>query len=183
MQYSSKVILKNNKPCLLRNCQAEDAQMIYDLFNLTHEQTDFLLTYPDQNSFDVEQERNFLIEKEDSSNEIEIAAFVDDKAVGSAGIEAIGNKEKMKHRAEIGISIEKTYWGLGIGRALMRACIDVARQAEYQQVELNVVSDNRSAIALYKSLGFVEYGRNPRGFRSRISGWQELVSMRLELDV
>ena len=45
-----------------------------------------------------------------------------------------------------------------------------------------MVADNASAIALYKSVGFVEYGRNPRGFRSRFTGWQELVLMRLELD-
>jgi len=45
-----------------------------------------------------------------------------------------------------------------------------------------VVADNRNAIALYESEGFVEYGRNPRGFLSRYAGWQELILMRLELD-
>ena len=30
--------------------------------------------------------------------------------------------------------------------------------------------------------GTVEDGRNPKGFRSRFSGWQELVLMRLDLD-
>ena len=43
------------------------------------------------------------------------------------------------------------------------------------------MSENRAAIALYESVGFREYGRNPKGFRSRTSGWQELVLMRLEL--
>ena len=31
--------------------------------------------------------------------------------------------------------------------------------------------------------GTVEYGRNPKGFRSQFSGWQELVLMRLELNL
>ena len=44
------------------------------------------------------------------------------------------------------------------------------------------MAENERAIALYQSEGFVEYGRNPRGFRSRQTGWQELVLMRLELD-
>ena len=44
------------------------------------------------------------------------------------------------------------------------------------------MAENKNAIALYESVGFVEYGRNPRGFRSRRTGWQELVLMRLELD-
>ena len=42
--------------------------------------------------------------------------------------------------------------------------------------------NSRNEIALYKSVGFQEYGRNPRGFRSRSQGWQEIVLMRLELD-
>lgn len=44
-------------------------------------------------------------------------------------------------------------------------------------------SENSKTIALYESIGFVEFGRNPRGFISRYNGWQELVSMRLELNL
>lgn len=32
------------------------------------------------------------------------------------------------------------------------------------------------------NMGFVEFGRNPRGIISRYRGWQELILMRLELD-
>ena len=49
-------------------------------------------------------------------------------------------------------------------------------------MELEVVADNARAIALYKKAGFAEYGRNPRGFRTRDGRWQENVLMRLELD-
>ena len=75
----------------------------------------------------------------------------------------------------------QAYWGLGVGRALLDACIECARKAGYTQLELEVVAENARAIAMYQRAGFVEYGRNPRGFNSRISGYQELVSMRLEL--
>ena len=44
-----------------------------------------------------------------------------------------------------------------------------------------MVSANGGAVALYRSLGFEEYGRNPKGFRTRGGQWQELVLMRLEL--
>ena len=81
----------------------------------------------------------------------------------------------------VGIAIEKAYWGRGIGKALTLACIECAKQAGYLQIELEVVAENASAVRLYESVGFQEYGRNPRGFRAR-SGWQTLVLMRLELD-
>ena len=42
------------------------------------------------------------------------------------------------------------------------------------------MAENRSAIGLYESAGFVEYGRNPKGFL--FTGWQEVVLMRLELE-
>ncbi len=181
MKYEKTIILKNGKQLLLRNGTFEDGQAVFENFNQTHEETDYLLSYPDENSFDNEQEANFLKAKAESENEIEILAQLDGKIVGTAGIEAIGNKYKVKHRAELGISIAKEYWSMGIGRALIMACVECARRADYTQLELDVVSENERAVALYKSVGFQEYGRNPRGFHSRISGYQELVYMRLEL--
>lgn len=182
MKYSKTVILKNQKVCLLKSASGSDAQEVIDNFNLTHAQTDFLLTYPDENNLTLEKECSYLSEKEQSSNTVEICAILDGKVVGTAGIDAVGEKEKIRHRAEFGISIEKEYWGLGIGYALTMACIECARRAGYAQLELDVVGENRHAIALYKKAGFEEYGRNPRGFRSRKTGWQELVLMRKKLD-
>ena len=181
MQYSEIITLKNGKTALLRNGEAADGDAVFNVFNQTHAETDFLLTYPDENSFAPEREASFLQEKTDSLNEIEILAIVDDKVVGTAGISEIGPKVKIRHRAEFGISVLREYWGLGLGKALMQACIQCAREAGYVQLELNVVAENERAIALYKSLGFEEFGRNPRGFNSRTSGFQELVYMLLKL--
>ena len=181
MKYEKHIALRSGSECVLRNANGADAKEVYDSFNLTHAQTDFLLSYPDENSYDVAQEGEFLIEKKSSTDEIELCAVVDGHIAGTASIEAIGRKDKVKHRAEFGISIEKDYWGLGIGRGLLEACIECAKMAGYLQIELNVVADNAAAISLYKKAGFVEYGRNPKGFRSRTTGWQEVILMRLEL--
>lgn len=182
MKYSKNITLKDGSVCLLRNATSADAKDVLENFNKVHEETDFLLSYADEKGFSIDEEAEFLANKESSSVEIEICSIVDDKIVGLAGISAIGSREKIKHRAEMGISIEKAFWGRGIGRALSVACIDCAKEAEYKQLELEVVAENSNAIALYESLGFVEYGRNPRGFYSRYTGWQELVLMRLSFD-
>lgn len=183
MKYAKNIILKNNKKCLIRNAIGDDAQEVLNIFLLTHEQTDFLASYKDDAAFDktFEFERQFLTDKESAEKEVYLCAVVDGRIVGTAGVDSKG-KNKLRHRAEFGIAIDKDFWGMGIGRALASACIECAKDAGYSQLELEVVSDNNSAIALYKSLGFVEFGRNPRGFISRCRGWQELVSMRLELN-
>ena len=181
MEYEQKIILKNGKEALLRNAVGSDGAAVFEIFNRTHEETDYLLSYPDENSYDPEQEARFLEEKANSPNETEIIALVDGKIVGTSGIEAVGKKYKVKHRAEFGISVLKAYWGLGVGKALTKACIQCAKEAGYEQLELNAVAENSTALSLYRSLGFEEFGRNPRGFNSRESGYQELIYMLLKL--
>lgn len=181
MKYSQQITLKNGSIAVMRNGVEADGSAVLENFNQTHEETDYLLSYPDENSFDAEQEGQFLARKAATTNEIEIIAFVDGKVAGTAGIDAVGTKYKVSHRAEFGISVLKEYWGLGIGRALTEACIKCAKEAGYAQLELTVVAENVRAIALYQKEGFVEYGRNPRGFHSRINGFQEVIYMRLEL--
>ncbi len=181
MHYEEKITLKNGKEVLIRNAVKEDGEAVLDIFNLTHEETDYLLSYPDEKGFDLSQEEEYLDAKAQSENEVELLAIVDGKVVGMAGISAIGDKYKVKHRASFGISIVRDFWGLGIGKALSNACIKCAREAGYEQLELEVVGENEAAISLYKSLGYEEFGRNPRGFKSRMSGYQELVYMLLQL--
>lgn len=181
MQYQKEILLKDGAACVLRSTAEDDAAEVLRVFKLTHAETDFLLTYPEENSLTVEQEAAFLKESSQSENAIEICAIVDGKIIGTAGISPLGDKEKLRHRAEFGIAVEKAYWGKGAGKALTLACIECAKQAGYLQLELDVVAENASAVRLYESVGFGEFGRNPRGFLSR-RGWQELVLMRLELD-
>ena len=181
MFFYQPIQLKNGKKCILRNAEASDAVRHHAYFVQTHKETDFLLTYPDECKQKISVLERQLKETKRSGTDVEICAFIDGKLVGSAGNSLIRDCDKMRHRAEFGISIEKEYWGLGLGDALTKYCIECARKAGYIQLELDVVADNKRAIALYERAGFQEYGRNPKGFRSRQSGFQELVLMRLEL--
>lgn len=182
MIYKREITLKNGEKCILRNGTEQDGEAVLEVFNITHGETDFLLSYPDECTFTPAQKSDFLKNKTESENEIEIVAEIGGKTVGTAGIYSVGRKFKIRHRAEFGIGILKEYWGRGLGRALTEACIECAKSVGYSQLELSVVAENKAAISLYKKLGFCEYGRNPLGFRSRISGIQELVLMRLELE-
>ena len=81
MKYKQKIVLKNGKEALLRNGDAADGRVVYEVFNAAHAETDYLLSYPDENSFDTEQEARFLQAKANSPDEIEIIAIIDGKVV------------------------------------------------------------------------------------------------------
>lgn len=67
------------------------------------------------------------------------------------------------HVVRLTIAVHEGHQGRGIGRALMEALLAWARANErVEKVELQVRSSNARAIALYRSLGFVEEGRKTR---------------------
>lgn len=108
MQYEKEIILKDGAKCLLRGAGEADAAEVLRTFDLTHAETDYFLTYPEENSFTVQEEAKFLKARSESKNAIEIAAFVDARIAGTAGIDPIDDKEKIRHRADFGIAIEYT---------------------------------------------------------------------------
>jgi RimJ/RimL family protein N-acetyltransferase len=69
---------------------------------------------------------------------------------------------RLRHRAELGISVSATHWSRGIGRRLMATAIALARQQGVRKINLRVRSDNQRAIRLYRSFGFVSEGTSPR---------------------
>ena len=178
MEYSEILCLKDGRTCRLRNGVEQDAQGALSCFLRTHEQTDYLLSLPEEITLTLEKEGDYLKARQASPDEIELVAEVDGQIVGLAGIDRVGRGAKVRHRAHFGISIDRAWWGLGIGWAMVRACVQCAKRAGYRQVELEVVAENQRAVALYRSEGFVEYGRNPQGFCSTRSGCQEVILMR-----
>ena len=181
MRYSKTVRLKDGRTCMIRNGTQRDAQSVWDNFVLTHGETEFLTTYPEEVTFTLEQEEAYLKQKEESGRDAALLAEVDGKVVGTAGVDGINAAEKTRHRAHFGISIAKAWWGLGIGRALTEACIECARETGYLQLELEGVADNRRAIALYERLGFTEVGRVPDALKYEDGTYAEEIWMVLKL--
>ena len=182
MKYNKTVKLKDGRECILRHCEKEDAKDALRVFQVTHDETDYLLAYNDDLPLTVEDEEKYLLQKLENEKEVELLAMVDSKVVALAGLNHNNQFYKVRHRVEFGINVLKDYWHLGIGKALLEACIECAKNAGLKQILLEVIGDNKAAISLYKSFGFKEYGRNEKGFQSKYSGWQEEVLMILDLE-
>lgn len=177
MEYYKRTLLKNGKECVIRSGKYADGAAVLENFNRVHGETDFLLSYPDENSFTAEQESEFLFTKLTSEREVQLIAVIGGEIAGTAGVTQVGGKRKIRHRAEYGISISEKFWGIGIGSALTDACIECAERAGFEQLELSVAAENKRAVALYKKKGFVEYGRNPHAFKLSDGTYREFVLM------
>ena len=90
-----------------------------------------------------------------------ITVFDGDNLVGNASLGCVFDKKKTRHRAEFGIAILKSDWGQGLGQKLVSELIAAAKQAGYDQLELEVVATNTAAISLYKKLGYWEIDTVP----------------------
>jgi len=85
-------------------------------------------------------------------------AKIDGKIVGCANFSPISNKIRFKHRCDMGISVLKEFWGLGIASEMMRVLVEKAKEVGYEQIELQVVDTNEPARHLYTKFGFYETG-------------------------
>lgn len=178
MKYIPKEFkIKNNKTCLIRHVNANDAQECLDFFIQISHETENTIRYPEEINITVEKEKMILKSMEQSSSRYMLGAYVDDKLVGKVDCYAIGDKIKLKHRAALGISIIQDYWNLGIGTILMNEVIEIMTNLGYEQLELDVMGNNERAISLYKKVGFIECGRLPHGIKFKDGRYCDLVTM------
>ena len=63
MEYRKTITLKDGRECVLRSTVDRDARTVLDNFILTHGETDFLTSVPEEISLTVEQETEYLRRK------------------------------------------------------------------------------------------------------------------------
>ena len=160
-----EIIAKDGNAYTLRRAAAEDAAALLALLRTTAEQTRFLLREPDEVTMTVEQERAFIQRYAEDPTALLLLLERDGRAVGLCSASSVGPFRRYAHRCGVAIALHREVWGLGLGRGAMEALLAAAKQAGYEQAELDVIADNRRAVALYERLGFVRYGTLPRNMR------------------
>jgi ribosomal protein S18 acetylase RimI-like enzyme len=89
-----------------------------------------------------------------------LAAFEGETLIGSVQLNP-EPRANGRHRAEVmKLVVLRSHRGRGVGRALMQALLEVARQSGRSLLLLDVRSGD-PAERLYRRLGFVPYGRVP----------------------
>ncbi|MEL6141231.1 MAG: GNAT family N-acetyltransferase [Bacteroidota bacterium] len=114
---------------------------------------------------DIEKTRQDLAEKNEEN--FVLGYFIDEELVGIWGFYRYQPK-KRRHRGYIwGVYVNKDHQGKGIGKALIDECIARARTLPgLERIILTVSHQAPGALRLYKSAGFVEFGREPEAART-----------------
>jgi ribosomal protein S18 acetylase RimI-like enzyme len=90
-----------------------------------------------------------------------MGAFRGRELVGTAGF-AVQQGQKNAHKGRLwGMYVRSSSRSLGVGHLLVRAVLDVARE-NVELIQLSVVRENRPARRLYESVGFLEFGMEPK---------------------
>ncbi|HEY1531239.1 MAG TPA: GNAT family N-acetyltransferase [Galbitalea sp.] len=89
-------------------------------------------------------------------------------------------KSGYRNTVEDSVYIANGFQGRGLGRALLVALIDHAREAGHHVMLADIESGNAASIRLHESLGFVEAGRL-REIGTKFGGWLDLTILQLDL--
>ena len=177
MKVHKEYVLKNGKTLIIRSAEKDDAQEELNMYKQKATETPFLSRGKDD-VFPTAEDfaENYEYYLEDDRNCYLVAVY-NDKIVGSAHLDYCSNKKRSKHKCDIDLGVLKDYWGLGIGGRLMQTLIDVAENANFEQVELCVASKNERAIKMYESFGFERFGIMPRAMKYEDGTYMDMLSM------
>lgn len=173
--------LKNGQICSFYSPTKENAKQVLEHLKKVCGETDYLLRGQEEITMTIEQEENFLTDNIENPNTIYIGGFIHNQLVATSSISPISNCERCYHRAELGISVLKDYWNIGIGTAFLPLIIRAAKAMYYTQIELEVLSDNMRAFSLYKKFGFEIYGIRKNTFHYKDGSYKSSYLMALYL--
>ena len=167
MVFNTKVTDKTGKEIELRNAELKDAEALLNYLKVTNTESKYLICEPDEITMSLDDEKAFITRKTESENELLLLAFEDGKHIGNCSLMSVGTSTRYKHRCTIASALYKAYCGRGIGRLMLETVLSEAKKLGYGQAELEVVTENLGAIALYESVGFVKCGVLPNSMKYR----------------
>src|SRR5690606_34322301 len=111
----------------------------------------------DTEPWTIERRRQWWAEHSDPLQPI-LVAEVDGDVAGFAYLTLMSQKHGWRFTREDTIYIDEAHRGHGIGKALLAALLDTARQLGVRLVVASITSTNETSIRLHQQFGFTPMG-------------------------
>ena len=150
--------LRDGRVLLIREAVVEDARALLEYVQAISGESDFLSFGPGEFELTEAEEEEVLRRFCAADNQLYLVGLVDDTVASGLTFSA-GRRPRVRHSGELGLSVRKPYWGLGIGSLMLDTLLAWARETgTIKKINLRVRTDNHRAIRLYESRGFVFEG-------------------------
>ena len=113
-------------------------------------------------------------------NLIPLVAEYNNRIVGYASIYKFQHPRR-KEIGDLAIYLHQDFHNVGLGTAMMKKLLQLAKEHKMHKLELYVVEDNKAAVALYKKFGFKIEGISKDSFFGSDGKYHNMIHMGLLL--
>lgn len=150
----------------LRQAIPDDAKNLINAISQLNQETPYLVVSPHALNMSPDTMAHEIDYIYNAPNQFILLALNHDDIIGVATIVS-DDDTAFQHVGELGITIKKEFWGLGLGSAMIEELIQLC--LDYQitkRIEINVQTRNDRALHLYDKMGFSLEGVKKKAFLS-----------------
>lgn len=172
-----EIWLKNGNKAVIRPAQESDALALLESARITFEDGEGMVVEPDEFSKTEAEERTWIKSLNENPCELLLVAEVSRRIVGNIDFHT-NKRRRLSHSGHFGMSIHPEWRSQGIGDALLKSLIEWALSVpKIEKINLNVLANNKRAIALYKKHGFRECGVGKDAIKLPTGGYLDDIAM------
>ena len=142
---------------VFREAEIDDAEEMISYLNIVGGESDNLMHGSEGFKVPVEAVKRRIQASHDADNSIIMIVLAGEKIIARAELDGCSGA-RLHHNARFSISVRKDYWNMNIGTMLMTKIIERAGKMNLRNIELEVIAENKTAIALYHKMGFSDVG-------------------------
>ena len=170
--------IKLSREIAMEKAQIKDAANILSYLKTIGGESDNLLFGAEGLCVTIEQEEK-IIENINASPTSIMAIAKENDVIVSVGTLSGSTRQRISHHVELALSVRKSHWNIGIGKAMVDYLIEFAKGTDQIEIiDLKVKSDNLPGIALYKKCGFEQIGTYPNFFKIDGAYYDALMMIR-----
>ncbi len=175
---------KDGQTFSLRYPKWEDLYALTEYINEISKEDTYIIYSGELNTPETEVKYlQGLLEGHEFGDVVKVMAFAEGELAGACDISRVlSGKKRELHVGSLGLTVRKKYRSIGLGEILIRKALEEAKKniSGLKIIKLNVYGPNEPARALYKKVGFKEYGRLPGGLKYK-EKYYDMIEMYLEV--